>query len=100
MSRVILCPSAGLEFSDLTCNACTCLRYSLYSSLATVLHCTIGELGKSLEIERTHKTPGSFERSSAECCLFKFRENLKYLAAAQWNTHPPDHTQGGVNNAL
>ena len=55
-------------------------------SVQFVCCCTIHEPGKGLEIERTHKRPGSFVRRSAECHLFKFRKNLKYLAAAQWNT--------------
>lgn len=60
-------------------------------------------LSKGLEIERTHKRPGSFERKSAECCLFNLGEILIYLAAAQGFPLPREvgnyHTKDGVNNA-
>ena len=78
-------------------------RFCVTHSVQFVHHCTVLEPGKGLEIERTHKRPGSFKRLSAECRLFNFGEILIYLAAAQGI--PPRqvgncHTQDGVNNAL
>ena len=63
------------------CNTLFCATLSVQFAR----HCTVHKLCKGLEIERTHKRPGSFERRSAKCpChLFNLGEILIYLAAAQ-----------------
>lgn len=43
------------------CNTCVCVTLLVQF----VRHCTVGELGKGLETERTHKRSGSFKRRSA-----------------------------------
>ena len=65
-----------------------------------VRHCTLHELGKGLEIERTHRDQGHSKGDQLNASLFRFGGVLIYLTAAQGS--PPRqvgnyHINNGVN---